>query len=130
MLAGDVRRICNVVTGPSFGHSDHDTVNFQIIVNYVDSTADLVSDTEGSIVRLWRQANFQALAEHFLYFNWYDIVQSASNAIAMWNAYCNIIEEAITPYVPVALRPCWCLGSTSCVYVAMDSLPKQGSRSV
>jgi len=38
---------------------------FYVIVNYANSTVDHLPDTEGNKVRLWKETNFQAIADHF-----------------------------------------------------------------
>ena len=52
------------------------------------------------VIFLWKNADFDIIADNIFDYNWYEIVRCAGSANDMWSIFCNILVEAIASHAP------------------------------
>jgi len=81
VLTDDPGKLCSVVTGPSFAHSDHDVVIFEIIVSFDDDgNCCTTVQPNNKVIFLWKNADFGIIADSIFDCNWYEIVRCGGSA--------------------------------------------------
>ena len=100
LLADDEQVVTSVAAGAPIGDSDHLSVTFKIVLTPETiclASADLVTNRP---TYKWRFADFDSLYQYFLCVDWQLIVHQNPSALAAWDAFVDVIYEAVELFIP------------------------------
>jgi hypothetical protein len=83
-------------TGPPLSDSDHDSIYFDIMTPETEPT-----DSDVPTLRyLWNEADYASMSQFLINFNWKGLISSNFNTEDLWMAFYEVIDHAISLYVP------------------------------
>jgi len=93
ILIDDVQRLLSIFERPPLGHSDHNCVEFSMLL-------DFVSDVQSSANRyLWNSADFNSINKHLVKIDWLSFICDNPDAFNMWPAFIDTIVHIVSLYI-------------------------------
>lgn len=104
IFTNDPILISNCVVGPPFDNSDHNSIDFSILlrINYCP-----VNSPRGAFKKyMWTDGNFNAMNDHLLSYPWSNLLAYNLTVDKLWYAFVAVLNEAIDLFVPFKLVTC------------------------
>ncbi len=69
----------------------------------IDESADLVGNISAERCKLyqWKNADFTGMSDYLMRVDWLKMLSVSLTPNPIWNAFCNMMNDAIDQYVPV-----------------------------
>lgn len=96
-------RISNISVQPPFVDSDHDSVEFQVLLYGEVNVTDTDNKCGGGDTAkhyLWSQGDYDALSEYLNSIDWQQMLVANLTPDTIWSAFCEILDSAVDMFVP------------------------------
>ena len=93
--------ISELTINEPFGTSDHDSINFVVVIENEFSVLDDPKNNIGiDLCKLWWKADWEGFELYCLSIDWFEILSGCFEANEMWGCFINVLNEGINTFVP------------------------------
>ena len=99
-MCNDELVISELTINEPFGTSDHDSINFVVVI---ENELSVLDDTKNNIgidlCKLWWKTDWEGFELYCLNIDWFALLSGCIEANEMWGCFINVLTEGIDTFV-------------------------------